>query len=145
MKKFRIAKFRSMTTMEDGGEVKQATTQDARVARVGRWLRKFNIDELPQLLNVLRGEMSLVGPRPHALIHDEMFETEVMLYARYNVKPGITGWAQVNGFRGPTNTSDKINNRVQYRSLLHQQLVAAAGHMDPAAHHFSKKAYRNAV
>jgi lipopolysaccharide/colanic/teichoic acid biosynthesis glycosyltransferase len=104
-----------MTTMEDGGDVKQATTQDARVTRVGAWLRQFNIDELPQLLNVLRGEMSLVGPRPHALVHDEMFESEVMLYARrYNVKPGITGWAQVNGLRGPTNTSDKINRRVQH-------------------------------
>ncbi len=146
MKKFRIAKFRSMTTMEDGGEVKQATAQDARVTRVGRWLRRFNIDELPQLLNVLRGEMSLVGPRPHALVHDEMFETEVMLYARrYNVKPGITGWAQVNGFRGPTNTSDKINNRVQHDLYYINNWSLPLDLWILLLTVFSRKAYRNAV
>jgi len=112
---FRIVKFRSMTAMEDGGSVRQAIANDPRVTRVGRILRKFNIDELPQLLNVLRGEMSLVGPRPHALVHDRQFEPEIALYARrHNVRPGITGWAQVNGLRGETNTPDKISQRVRY-------------------------------
>lgn len=146
MKEFRIAKFRSMTTMEDGGDVKQATTQDARVTRVGAWLRQFNVDELPQLLNVLRGEMSLVGPRPHALVHDEMFESEVVLYARrYNVKPGITGWAQVNGLRGPTNTSDKINRRVQHDLYYINNWSLPLDMWILLLTIFSKKAYRNAL
>lgn len=112
---FRIVKFRSMSTLEDGVAVRQATSNDPRITRVGRILRKFNIDELPQLVNVLRGEMSLVGPRPHALVHDAQFEPEIALYARrHNVKPGITGWAQVNGLRGETSTPDKISQRVHY-------------------------------
>jgi len=112
---FRIVKFRSMTAVEDGASVRQVTANDARITRVGRFLRRFNIDELPQLINVLKGDMSLVGPRPHALVHDKEFETGIALYARrHNVKPGITGWAQVNGFRGETNTPDKITQRVQY-------------------------------
>lgn len=112
---FRIFKFRSMTTMEDDANVVQVTTGDARVTRVGRWLRRFNIDELPQLLNVLRGEMSLVGPRPHALAHDHSFERKIAFYARrHNVSPGITGWAQVNGFRGEITTDEDICNRVKH-------------------------------
>lgn len=112
---FRIMKFRSMYAMEDGHTVRQATSNDPRITGVGRILRKYNLDELPQLINVLRGEMSLVGPRPHAIVHDRQFEPEVVLYARrHNVKPGITGWAQVNGLRGETDTPEKIAKRVQY-------------------------------
>ena len=93
----------------------QATQKDFRVTRMGRFMRRFNIDELPQLLNVLRGEMSLVGPRPHAIAHDRLFAKEIAIYPRrHNVKPGITGWAQVNGFRGPTESIDKIADRVRY-------------------------------
>jgi Undecaprenyl-phosphate glucose phosphotransferase len=100
---FRIVKFRTMRVMEDGPSVLQATREDCRVTRLGRWLRRWNIDELPQLLNVLKGDMSLVGPRPHALSHNLEYEKTIRLYARrHNVKPGITGWAQVHGFRGET-------------------------------------------
>ena len=110
---FSIFKFRSMTVMENGSSFRQATAGDARVTRVGRWLRRFNLDELPQLINVLKGDMSLVGPRPHALAHDQQFDDKIALYARrHNVIPGITGWAQVNGFRGETSTVDKMHNRV---------------------------------
>ncbi len=112
---FRILKFRTMTTMEDGPCVIPAQRNDPRVTRVGRWLRRYNIDELPQLVNVLRGEMSLVGPRPHASSHDEAFEILIASYARrYNMKPGITGWAQVNGFRGEIRTEDDILRRVEH-------------------------------
>ena len=112
---FRIFKFRSMRTMEDGRGVRQATAGDSRITKMGAFIRKTNIDELPQLLNVLRGEMSLVGPRPHALAHDQAFEREVARYARrHNVRPGITGWAQVNGWRGETDTPEKVVGRVEH-------------------------------
>lgn len=112
---FRILKFRTMTTMEDDANVAQARMVDERVTRVGCWLRRSNIDELPQLLNVLCGEMSLVGPRPHALSHDFQFGRKIAFYAlRHNMKPGITGWAQVNGFRGPILADDQIRNRVEH-------------------------------
>jgi len=112
---FRIIKFRTMTTMDDGAEVKQATKNDPRVTRVGHWLRKLNIDELPQLINVLKGEMSLVGPRPHVLAHDRQYERIIARYAvRHNVKPGITGLAQVNGVRGETDTVEKMQKRIDY-------------------------------
>ncbi len=112
---FRIYKFRTMRVMEDAGPLRQARRGDPRVTRVGRILRRFSIDELPQLLNVLKGEMSLVGPRPHALDHDDAFESRVRLYARRRrVLPGITGWAQVNGYRGETDTPEKIARRVEY-------------------------------
>jgi Undecaprenyl-phosphate glucose phosphotransferase len=112
---FRIFKFRTMTTLDDGPVVRQATRDDARVTRIGRILRRRNFDELPQLLNVLAGHMSLVGPRPHAVAHNNEYEEKIRLYARrHNVKPGITGWSQVNGYRGETDTIDKMRKRVEY-------------------------------
>jgi Undecaprenyl-phosphate glucose phosphotransferase len=111
---FRIFKFRSMLTMEDSSKVRQAVAGDARVTRFGRFMRRHNIDELPQLINVLLGDMSLVGPRPHALAHDQAFERTISLYARRHiVKPGITGWAQVNGLRGSF-CQDKMRMRVEH-------------------------------
>ena len=112
---FRIFKFRSMTTMDDGAIVEQAKENDVRITRIGAFMRKWNVDELPQLINVLRGEMSLVGPRPHALAHDQQYERTIALYARrHNVRPGITGWAQVSGLRGETNSEEKMRKRVEY-------------------------------
>jgi polysaccharide biosynthesis protein PslA len=112
---FRIYKFRSMTTMDDGDDIKQAKVNDPRITRVGSVLRRYNLDELPQLINVLRGEMSIVGPRPHAVAHDRLFETKIGTYPRrLNVRPGITGWAQVHGLRGETNTDEKMTARVDH-------------------------------
>jgi Undecaprenyl-phosphate glucose phosphotransferase len=112
---FEIWKFRTMTTMENGDTVRQATKDDLRVTRVGRFLRKYSLDELPQIFNVLKGEMSLVGPRPHAVAHDRFFEKRIAMYPRrLNVKPGITGWAQVNGFRGATDTDEAMSQRVEH-------------------------------
>jgi Undecaprenyl-phosphate glucose phosphotransferase len=112
---FRIIKFRTMMTLDDGDVVPQVTHDDPRVTRFGRILRKWNIDELPQLINVLKGDMSLVGPRPHALSHNREYEQKIALYARrHNVPPGITGWAQVNGFRGEIDTDDKMRARVDH-------------------------------
>lgn len=114
-KQFDIWKFRSMTVAENGHVVTQATKSDARVTRVGRALRRTSIDELPQLWNVLRGEMSLVGPRPHALAHDNYYDPIISNYVyRHHMKPGLTGWAQVNGFRGETPTIDLMEKRVEY-------------------------------
>jgi exopolysaccharide biosynthesis polyprenyl glycosylphosphotransferase len=111
---FRIYKFRTMRVLEDGPVVRQATRDDARVTRVGRILRATSLDELPQLLNVLSGEMALVGPRPHALAHDEYYSREISSYdQRFRVKPGITGWAQVNGARGETPTLDHMRRRIE--------------------------------
>jgi putative colanic acid biosysnthesis UDP-glucose lipid carrier transferase len=112
---FQIRKFRTMSVLEDGPSMIQAQFADKRVTRLGRWLRRTSIDELPQLLDVLDGNMSLVGPRPHALTHDNQFDKIVRKYAfRRRVKPGLTGWAQVNGYRGPTPTAASIERRVEY-------------------------------
>lgn len=112
---FRIFKFRTMTVTDDGPVIVQATRDDPRITRLGRFLRRTNLDELPQLLNVLAGDMSLVGPRPHALAHDHEFERKIARYARrHNMKPGITGWAQVNGLRGETDTDEKMEQRVAF-------------------------------
>jgi len=112
---FRIIKFRTMRAMDDGAVVPQATRDDPRLTRIGRWLRRWNIDEIPQLFNVLTGDMSLVGPRPHALSHDHDYERRISLYARrHNVKPGITGWAQINGYRGEIDSDEKIRKRIEY-------------------------------
>ena len=111
---FRIVKFRSMYVLEDGDAIRQTTRADPRVTRLGRWLRRTNIDELPQLFNVLYGDMSLIGPRPHAVAHNSEYEKLIADYAfRNHVKPGITGWAQVNGYRGETPTIDLMSKRVE--------------------------------
>jgi Undecaprenyl-phosphate glucose phosphotransferase len=112
---FRIYKFRTMVVMEDGPVIRQATRDDARLTRSGRLLRRTNIDELPQLLNVLRGNMSLVGPRPHASAHNSKYEKVIANYAlRYHVKPGLSGWAQIHGLRGETKTGDLMARRVEF-------------------------------
>jgi undecaprenyl-phosphate galactose phosphotransferase/putative colanic acid biosynthesis UDP-glucose lipid carrier transferase len=112
--KFVMLKFRTMTVQENGEVVTQAARHDPRVTRIGKLLRSTSIDELPQLVNVLRGEMSLIGPRPHALAHDNYFEKVLEDYAfRHHVKPGMTGWAQANGLRGATPTVDQISRRVK--------------------------------
>jgi undecaprenyl-phosphate galactose phosphotransferase/putative colanic acid biosynthesis UDP-glucose lipid carrier transferase len=113
--RFRIYKFRTMRTLEDGEEVRQATRNDNRITRIGRWLRATSVDELPQLINVLRGEMSLVGPRPHAVAHNNQYEPVIAEYAkRHQVKPGITGWAQVCGYRGETPDHELMRRRVEH-------------------------------
>ena len=110
---FVIFKFRTMTVMEDGSDLQQAKRVDPRVTPIGRMLRKTSIDELPQLFNVLIGDMSLVGPRPHALAHDDQFGKLLSDYAfRHHVKPGITGWAQVKGYRGETARVEQMKGRV---------------------------------
>ncbi|MBI1383833.1 MAG: undecaprenyl-phosphate glucose phosphotransferase [Rhizobiales bacterium] len=110
-----VWKFRTMRVMEDGPVIRQASKDDDRVTRVGRFLRRTSLDELPQLINVMRGEMSLVGPRPHAIAHNELYSRMLRRYAnRHRVKPGITGLAQINGFRGPTDDPELMRMRVLY-------------------------------
>lgn len=110
-----IYKFRSMTTQDNGLEVKQATKNDPRITKLGAFLRKTSLDELPQFINVLQGRMSIVGPRPHAVAHNEQYRKIIVGYMlRHKVRPGITGWAQINGFRGETDTVEKMEKRVEY-------------------------------
>ncbi len=142
---FRIYKFRSMRTQEDGRAVRQATAGDSRITRVGRFMRRTNIDELPQLINVIRGDMSLVGPRPHAMAHDQAFERDVALYARrHNVRPGITGWAQVNGWRGETDTPEKVLGRVEHDLFYIDNWSLLLDLSIMVRTVLSRKAYRNA-
>lgn len=111
----RVWKFRSMKVMENDHQVKQATKNDPRLTKIGAFLRRTSLDELPQFFNVLFGDMSIVGPRPHAVIHNEQYRTEILGYMlRHKVKPGITGWAQINGYRGETDTLDKMEKRIKY-------------------------------
>lgn len=141
----RVLKFRSMVCAEDGGKFRQTIENDPRVTRIGRIMRRTNIDELPQLINVLNGEMSIVGPRPHATAHNDMFATVITPFSRrHNVKPGITGWAQVNGYRGSTDTLQKMQQRIEYdlqyidnwSFLFDMKIIALTV--------FAKRAYLNA-
>jgi putative colanic acid biosysnthesis UDP-glucose lipid carrier transferase len=114
-KPFNVYKFRSMRLHDDGGMVRQATQDDPRITPIGRFIRRTSLDELPQFINVLKGEMSVVGPRPHALQHNELYKDRLEMYMlRHRVKPGITGWAQIHGYRGETDTDDKMAKRVQF-------------------------------
>ncbi len=140
-----VTKFRSMVVSDHDEDFIQAKRQDARVTRVGRILRRTNIDELPQLFNVLIGNMSIVGPRPHATAHNEMFEGRILPFSRrHNIKPGITGWAQINGHRGETDTLEKMQRRVEHdlyyidnwSFLLDMKIILLTL--------FSKRAYTNA-
>jgi Undecaprenyl-phosphate glucose phosphotransferase len=144
-----VIKFRTMNVLEDGESLAtftQARSNDVRLTRLGRVLRRTNIDELPQLFNVLRGEMSLIGPRPHPIALNKMFHEQIVPYSRrHNVKPGLTGWAQVNGFRGETDTFEKMQHRIEYDMyyidnwsfLLDLKIVLMTL--------FSKSAYQNAA
>lgn len=110
-----VYKFRTMTVMEDGTHVAQAQRNDPRVTRFGSFLRKSSLDELPQLINVLQGRMSIIGPRPHALVHNDHYRKLIAGYARrHKVKPGLSGWAQIHGYRGETRTVDDMRARVEH-------------------------------
>ena len=110
-----VYKFRTMTVCEDGPQIAQARKGDQRITPLGAILRKTSMDELPQFFNVLQGRMSIVGPRPHAIAHNEQYRKLIKGYMlRHKVKPGITGWAQVNGYRGETDTLDKMKKRIEY-------------------------------
>jgi putative colanic acid biosynthesis UDP-glucose lipid carrier transferase len=114
-RKIVVYKFRTMTVAEDGDVVRQATRNDSRITRFGAFLRRTSLDELPQFINVLQGRMSVVGPRPHAVAHNEMYRKLIRGYMiRHKVKPGISGLAQVNGLRGETDTVDKMKARIDY-------------------------------
>ena len=114
-KPIKVWKFRSMNVMEDGAKVTQATKNDSRFTPIGQFIRKTSLDELPQFINVLQGQMSIVGPRPHAVAHNEEYRKLVDGYMlRHKVKPGITGWAQINGWRGETDTLDKMEKRIEF-------------------------------
>ena len=111
----KVYKFRTMTVAEDGDCIIQAKKNDQRVTAFGKFLRKTSFDELPQFINVLQGRMSVVGPRPHAVAHNEMYRKIIKGYMiRHKVKPGVTGWAQVNGLRGETDTLEKMAKRIEH-------------------------------
>lgn len=113
--KIKVWKFRSMVVMDNGRDVKQAKKNDPRVTKFGAFIRRTSLDELPQFFNVLQGSMSIVGPRPHAIAHNEQYRSIIDRYMlRHKVKPGITGWAQINGYRGETDTLEKMEKRVQF-------------------------------
>ena len=142
---FDIWKFRSMSSMDNGDVIRQAKADDVRITAVGHILRRANFDELPQLFNVLRGEMSLVGPRPHAIAHDRDWERRVQRYPRrLNMKPGITGWAQVNGFRGELDTQEKLGGRVEHDLYYIDHWSIAFDAYILAMTVFSPRAFRNA-
>lgn len=111
-----VWKFRTMTVMDSGnGDVIQATKNDSRITALGRFLRRTSLDELPQFFNVIKGDMSVVGPRPHAVAHNEEYRRKVQFYMlRHQVKPGITGWAQISGWRGETDTLEKMEKRIEF-------------------------------
>jgi putative colanic acid biosynthesis UDP-glucose lipid carrier transferase len=114
-RKIKVWKFRSMRSMDNGLVVKQAVQNDPRVTPFGAFIRRTSLDELPQFINVLQGRMSIVGPRPHAIAHNEEYRSIVDRYMlRHKVKPGITGWAQINGYRGETDTLDKMEKRIEF-------------------------------
>lgn len=114
-RKIEVWKFRSMSVMDNGTQIKQAIKNDPRVTAFGAFIRRTSLDELPQFFNVLQGTMSIVGPRPHAIAHNELYRAIVDRYMlRHKVKPGITGWAQINGYRGETDTLDKMEKRIQF-------------------------------
>jgi Undecaprenyl-phosphate glucose phosphotransferase len=139
-----ILKFRTMVTSQES-TARQTTRGDPRVTRIGWILRRTNIDELPQLFNVIRGEMSIVGPRPHAVWHNQMFEGQIArLSRRHNVKPGITGWAQVNGLRGETDTFEKMRARVEYDLYYIDNWSFGFDLKIVLMTIFSKKSYENA-
>ena len=144
-----IIKFRTMTVVEDGetsATFTQARSNDDRVTRLGRVLRRTNIDELPQLINVLRGEMSLIGPRPHPIALNTIFREQIVPYSRrHNVKPGLTGWAQVNGFRGETDTFEKMQRRIEYDMFYVDNWSFIFDLKILLLTLFSKTAYHNAV
>jgi lipopolysaccharide/colanic/teichoic acid biosynthesis glycosyltransferase len=134
-----------MVQRSDERQFRQASRDDPRVTRIGRLLRRTNMDELPQLLNVIRGEMSLVGPRPHAVLHNQMFDGQIARLARrHNVKPGITGWAQVNGLRGETDTLDKMQARISYDLYYIDNWSFSFDVKIVVKTVFSKKSYQNA-
>ena len=144
-----VVKFRTMDVVEDGesfATFTQARANDARLTRLGRVLRRTNIDELPQLINVLRGDMSLIGPRPHPIALNTMFRERIVPYSRrHNVKPGLTGWAQVNGFRGETDTFEKMQRRVEYDMFYIDNWSFLFDLKILLMTVFSKNAYQNAV
>jgi putative colanic acid biosynthesis UDP-glucose lipid carrier transferase len=112
---FEVTKFRTMYVQDPDAPVKQARESDERITPLGRFLRRTSLDELPQLINVIRGDMSPVGPRPHAVCHNQQYRTQILEYMlRHKIKPGITGWAQVNGWRGETDTLRKMEYRVEH-------------------------------
>jgi exopolysaccharide biosynthesis polyprenyl glycosylphosphotransferase len=145
-KEIQVLKFRTMISSEDGNhQFRSAIENDARVTTLGRILRQYNIDELPQLFNVLSGEMSIVGPRPHATAHNKIFEDQILPFARrHNVKPGITGWAQVNGYRGPADTLEQMQKRIEYDLFYIDNWSFFFDLKIILMTLFSKKAYQNA-